>query len=196
MFPEEDPGNDRIIGIQIYFIFLEDWAPSFQSFSNYSSDWQRRTLTLTAEIWDCYFFAPYLANLPSSIKCPHLKYFLLTTAWCQTSWCTSPPARRWSIPSWSLSRPSSCGGGWLSGGEWRGGGECPTSESSDEISIIFRGEFLKQNCPVSTCALTSDRNKKESADLILFKVSVLSTHLPSAIGLQRYLPLLCCPTSL
>ena len=24
LFPEEDPGNDRIIGIQIYFIFLED----------------------------------------------------------------------------------------------------------------------------------------------------------------------------
>lgn len=35
-----------------------------------------------------------------------------------------------------------------------------------------RGEFLKQNCPVSTCALTNDRNQKESADLILFKDSL------------------------
>ena len=33
-----------------------------------------------------------------------------------------------------------------------------------------RGEFLKQNCPVSNCALVSDKNKQDSADLILFKV--------------------------
>ena len=40
-----------------------------------------------------------------------------------------------------------------------------------KIIPFSRGEFLKQNCPVSTCALTNDRKKKESADLILFKVS-------------------------
>ena len=34
-----------------------------------------------------------------------------------------------------------------------------------------RGEFLKQKCPVSTCALTSDRSKQSTADLILYKVS-------------------------
>ena len=33
-----------------------------------------------------------------------------------------------------------------------------------------RGEFLKQNCPVSNCALVSDKSKQDSADLILFKV--------------------------
>ena len=36
-----------------------------------------------------------------------------------------------------------------------------------------RGEFLKQNCPVSNCALVSDKNKQDTADLILFKVKYL-----------------------
>ena len=45
-----------------------------------------------------------------------------------------------------------------------------TSPVDTDRIPLFRGEFLKQNCPVSTCALTNDRNKKESADLILFKV--------------------------
>lgn len=35
-----------------------------------------------------------------------------------------------------------------------------------------RGEFLKQNCPVSNCALVSDKNKQDTADLILFKVEI------------------------
>ena len=36
--------------------------------------------------------------------------------------------------------------------------------------IHYRGEFVKQKCPVSTCVLTSDRKQQNTADLILFKV--------------------------
>ena len=36
-----------------------------------------------------------------------------------------------------------------------------------------RGEFLKQNCPVNTCVLSSDKNKQNTADLILFKVEMM-----------------------
>ena len=32
-----------------------------------------------------------------------------------------------------------------------------------------RGEFLKQECPVSTCVLVSDKRQGEEADLIIFK---------------------------
>ena len=32
-----------------------------------------------------------------------------------------------------------------------------------------RGEFLKQKCPVSTCALVTDKTQAEDADLVLFK---------------------------
>ena len=32
-----------------------------------------------------------------------------------------------------------------------------------------RGEFLKQKCPVSTCALVTDKTQAEAADLVLFK---------------------------
>ena len=37
---------------------------------------------------------------------------------------------------------------------------------------LGRSPFLKEkeNCPVSSCALTSNRTEAESADLILFKV--------------------------
>ena len=32
-----------------------------------------------------------------------------------------------------------------------------------------RGEFLKQKCPVSTCALVTDKTQAEAADLVVFK---------------------------
>jgi len=32
-----------------------------------------------------------------------------------------------------------------------------------------RGEFIRQKCPVSTCVITTDKSKTETADLILFK---------------------------
>ena len=32
-----------------------------------------------------------------------------------------------------------------------------------------RGEFLKQKCPVSACALVSDKTQAEEADLVVFK---------------------------
>ena len=55
--------------------------------------------------------------------------------------------------------------GGVKGGRW---GRVEREES--QLDYNFRGEFLKRDCPVSTCALTNDRNKKETADLILFKV--------------------------
>ena len=36
----------------------------------------------------------------------------------------------------------------------------------------YRGEFLKQQCPVSSCVLTSNRNKFQTADLVMFKVEL------------------------
>ena len=32
-----------------------------------------------------------------------------------------------------------------------------------------RGEFLKQECPVSSCTITTDRDKADQAELVLFK---------------------------
>ena len=35
--------------------------------------------------------------------------------------------------------------------------------------IHYRGEFVKQKCPVSTCVLTSDRKQQNTADLIFLR---------------------------
>ena len=32
-----------------------------------------------------------------------------------------------------------------------------------------RGEFIKQECPVSTCAIVMDRGQAEQVDMVLFK---------------------------
>jgi hypothetical protein len=32
-----------------------------------------------------------------------------------------------------------------------------------------RGEFIKQECPVSTCAIVMDRGQADQADMVLFK---------------------------
>ena len=32
-----------------------------------------------------------------------------------------------------------------------------------------RGEFIKQECPVSTCAIVTDRSQAEHSDMVLFK---------------------------
>ena len=97
----------------------------------------------------------------------------------QISWCLFPrisaqirpqmTQRRFSL------RPSWCGvvsvAGAESGAEGNQSRLCLTECHVFSDGSHFRGEFLKQQCPVSTCVLTSNRNKFQTADLVLFKVT-------------------------
>ena len=64
--------------------------------------------------------------------------------------------------------------GAASGAEGNPSRLCLTESRVFSDSSYFRGEFLKQQCPVSSCVLTSNRNKFQTADLVLFKVTEIN----------------------